>query len=235
MRKVKVSRWWSWFGVLKVLPLVLAAASGSLGVLRDGMFLATGYQPPAQEQYWAYLRICFVIASVSSWLLEHKKVRELETRAKDLEDGAEITGDIDEAYLIEGGGEFDKFVLAKLSIVNLAVTSPTIREFRSRLVMPCGTLLGRAEWRKVRIRSNAGDVGDMLNDLSLENSQPLSKHCHRSGWLRFLFSGLLESQLVEGSVLIVEVMDGSGKVHELSERAWPWPTKGDHQEIDYIV
>lgn len=56
----------------------LVVVSGSLGVARDA-FLITGNVPSDfGSAFWAYVRICFVIAGVCAWLLEHKKVRDLE-------------------------------------------------------------------------------------------------------------------------------------------------------------
>lgn len=62
-----------------MVSLCLVVASGSLGVARDAMFLVTGHTPSDPESaFWAYVRICFVVAAVSAWLIEHKKVRDLE-------------------------------------------------------------------------------------------------------------------------------------------------------------
>ena len=65
---------------LRMAWLCLVVASGSLGVARDAMFLVTGSVPSdSGSAFWAYLRIGFVISSVSAWLIEHQRVRDLET------------------------------------------------------------------------------------------------------------------------------------------------------------
>ena len=44
------------------------------------MFLVTGNAPSDPgSAFWAYVRICFVVSAIAAWLIEHKKVRELES------------------------------------------------------------------------------------------------------------------------------------------------------------
>jgi hypothetical protein len=66
-------------GFLRRASLCLVLASGSLGLARDAMFLIAGNVPAdSGSAFWASVRICFVIAAVFAWLIEHQKVRDLE-------------------------------------------------------------------------------------------------------------------------------------------------------------
>jgi hypothetical protein len=75
----------SWLGFFKILPIGVGLVSGILGVTQQIILLySLNPNPIWQEKvFWSFVWIAFVISSIIAWLIEHKKVRSLETRIQE--------------------------------------------------------------------------------------------------------------------------------------------------------
>jgi hypothetical protein len=75
---------WSWLRILKVIPIALGMATGAASVGRDFMFL-NGQTLEPHAAFWAWLRICFVVAFATAWLQEHKAAKTAQKQQTELE------------------------------------------------------------------------------------------------------------------------------------------------------
>lgn len=99
--------------------------------------MLAGAPPPHDPTavFWAYIRVCFVVASVGSWLFEHSRLREFREQIAKLRSHADIRGMIHDVQWV-GTNEGNTLVVMRASIVNeSADVSPTIRSFCCELEM----------------------------------------------------------------------------------------------------
>jgi hypothetical protein len=72
---------WSWFGILRVVPITPGVATGAASIGRDFLFL-TDRTPEPHTAFWAWLRVSWAIAFSIAWLQEHRRVKSTELKLK---------------------------------------------------------------------------------------------------------------------------------------------------------
>src|SRR5688572_18326042 len=76
----------SWLGFLKIWSIAVALMSGILGIALQVIFLYSDNPDITWQKrfFWLFVWISFFISSIATWLIEHKKVKDLEKKIETL-------------------------------------------------------------------------------------------------------------------------------------------------------